>query len=74
MVPVGNGTLLLRCYYGFNELLELGLIEKLPRIIAVQSEGCAPIYKAFKEGKSSVESVTNTGTLAEGIAIAEPMR
>ncbi|MCY6371319.1 threonine synthase [Clostridium ganghwense] len=74
IIPVGNGTLLLGCYYGFKELLELGLINKMPKIIAVQAQGCAPIYEAFKEGTHSVEAVVNTGTLAEGIAIAEPKR
>ncbi|MBB6216120.1 threonine synthase [Anaerosolibacter carboniphilus] len=74
VIPVGNGTLLLGSYYGFKELLDVGLIKKMPRIIAVQAEGCAPIYKAFKEGRDSVEEVTNSGTLAEGIAIAAPKR
>ncbi|MCM1988255.1 threonine synthase [Oceanirhabdus seepicola] len=74
VIPVGNGTLLLGCYYGFKELFNLGLIEKIPKIIAVQAEDCAPIYKAFNEGKQSVNEVTNAGTLAEGIAIAKPMR
>ncbi|KGG79829.1 pyridoxal-5'-phosphate-dependent protein subunit beta [Caloranaerobacter azorensis H53214] len=74
VIPVGNGTLLLGCYYGFKELYDLGLIKEMPKFIAVQSEKCAPIYKAFKEGKNSVDEVTNAGTLAEGIAIAKPMR
>ncbi|MFZ5967416.1 MAG: threonine synthase [Bacillota bacterium] len=74
VIPVGNGTLLLGAYYGCKELLHLNLIEKLPRIIAVQTEGCNPIYKAFMEGKDVVEEVENTGTIAEGIAIAKPMR
>ncbi len=74
VIPLGNGTLLLGCYYGFKELFDLGLIEKTPKIIAVQAHGCAPIYQAFKEGKSTVQKVINTGTLAEGIAIAKPMR
>lgn len=74
VIPVGNGTLLLGCYYGFKELLDLGLIDKLPKIIAVQAEGCCPIYKAYIENKSYVNEVINTGTLAEGIAIANPMR
>ena len=74
VIPVGNGTLLLGAYYGFKELLEAHLIEKMPRIVAVQSEGCAPIFKAFTEGWTSVKEVANTGTLAEGIAIADPKR
>ncbi|MFD3156945.1 threonine synthase [Haloimpatiens sp. FM7330] len=74
VIPVGNGTLLLGSYYALKELLELNLITKMPKLIAVQANGCAPIYKAFKEGKDTVKQVTNIGTLAEGIAIADPKR
>lgn len=74
IIPVGNGTLLLGSYYGFRELFELGLIPKIPKLIAVQAEGCAPIYRAFKEKAANVAAVPNKGTLAEGIAIAEPKR
>jgi len=74
VIPVGNGTLLLGSYYGFCELLQLGLIEKMPKIIAVQAQGCNPIYRAFKAGKDFVEEVAPEKTAAEGIAIARPMR
>lgn len=74
IIPVGNGTLVLGAYYGFKELFNLGLIPKIPRIIAVQSQNCAPIYKSFIEGKDYVQETVNTGTLAEGIAIADPKR
>jgi threonine synthase len=73
-VPLGNGTLVLGCYYGFRELYHLNLIKKMPRIIAVQAETCAPIYEAFIRGEQSIKEVVNTGTLAEGIAIANPLR
>ncbi len=74
IIPVGNGTLVLGAYYGFKELFNLGLISKIPKIIAVQSQNCAPIYKSFIEGKDYVQETVNTGTLAEGIAIADPKR
>lgn len=74
VIPVGNGTLLLGAYYGLKELYSFGLIKELPRIIAVQATGCSPIYNAFKEGKELIEEVINTGTEAEGIAIAAPKR
>lgn len=74
VIPTGNGTLLLGAYYGLRELIAMELIDKMPRIIAVQSENCAPIFKAFKNGLLNVESVANSGTIAEGIAIAEPQR
>lgn len=73
IIPTGNGTLLLGCYIGICELKALGLISKIPRLIAVQSDNCAPIYKAFKQN-TKVEPVENFGTQAEGIAIAMPMR
>jgi threonine synthase len=74
VIPVGNGTLVLGAYYGLKDLLKAGLISKMPKIIALQSEKCAPIYRAFIEDKSNVEEVENQGTLAEGIAIAYPKR
>jgi threonine synthase len=74
ILPVGNGTLLLGCYYGFSELKQAGLIDTLPRFIAVQSERCAPLAKAFAVGETEAKPVTNEGTLAEGIAIAAPAR
>ena len=74
IIPVGNGTLLIGAYIAFKELLEWEYINKMPRILAVQAENCAPILKAFNEGKETVDAVENKGTLAEGIAIADPAR
>ncbi|MCM2534316.1 threonine synthase [Neobacillus pocheonensis] len=74
IIPVGNGTLLLGAYYGFKELLENGLIKKMPKLIAIQAENCAPLAKAFVNNETFAEPVENNGTLAEGIAIAAPAR
>jgi threonine synthase len=74
VLPVGNGTLLLGAYLGFRELLAMGIIANLPRIVAVQSRNCAPLYRAFHEGLPTVPMVEKQDTLAEGIAIAEPVR
>ena len=74
VLPVGNGTLVLGAYYGFRDLLRAGLIERLPRFLAVQAEGCAPLARAFERGEEVAEPVINTGTEAEGIAIAAPAR
>ncbi|MCY7736867.1 threonine synthase [Bacillus safensis] len=74
IIPVGNGTLLLGAYYGFKELFENGLINKPPKIIAIQAKNCAPLVKAYQNEEESASPVTNTGTLAEGIAIAAPAR
>jgi threonine synthase len=77
ILPVGNGTLLIGAYLGFRDLLSLGLISRVPRLIAVQAENCAPLYRRFHdrfhERKGDSESVPKE-TLAEGIAIAAPSR
>lgn len=74
ILPVGNGTLLLGAFIGFNELLEAGIIDRMPRIIAVQSLSCAPLYRAFKENLEEIPDIDKKDTLAEGIAIAKPIR
>lgn len=74
IIPVGNGTLLMGAYIAFKEMLSWGVIDRMPRILAVQAENCAPIFKAFISNKDRVEPCENLGTLAEGIAIAAPAR
>jgi threonine synthase len=70
VLPVGNGTLLLGCYLGFMDLLKAGMIDRMPKLIAVQSEFCAPLAHAFDRHSTSVLQPT----IAEGIAIAKPIR
>lgn len=74
IVPVGNGTLVLGVYYGFKELLEVEKIERMPKIVAIQAENCAPLAKAFEKQELITKPVRIEGTLAEGIAIAVPAR
>lgn len=74
VLPAGNGTLLLGAYIGFSELLALGLIEAMPRLVAVQAAGCAPLCQSFINGESAPLVVETRPTLAEGIAIAQPVR
>jgi len=74
IVPVGNGTLLLGAFIGFWELLQAGIIGIVPKIIGVQSVHCAPLSRAFRQGMKTVPPILKQDTLAEGIAIAEPIR
>ena len=68
--PTGGGTGLIGMWKAFNELLELGWIKgKLPRMVAVQAEGCAPIYKAWSEGKEFAPLWENAKTIAAGIRV-----
>ena len=68
--PTGGGTGLIGMWKAFNELLELGWLKgKLPRMVAVQAEGCAPIYKAWSEGKEFAPLWENANTIAAGIRV-----
>ncbi len=73
--PTGGGTGLLGMWKAFGELEELGWIESTnkPRMISVQSEGCAPVVKSFNEGKDSVEDpFPNASTIASGLRVPQP--
>lgn len=74
VLPVGNGTLFLGAVYALEHLLDSGVIDRMPQIIAVQSERCAPLAAAHAHGGDAPEQVTPQPTLAEGIAIGRPMR
>ncbi|UCH98751.1 MAG: threonine synthase [Candidatus Aminicenantes bacterium] len=74
ILAVGNGSLLLGAYIGFNELRQAGIIEKIPRLIGVQAENCAPLVKAFKENSKKIPGIQKKKTIAEGIAVAIPIR
>jgi threonine synthase len=74
IVPAGNGTLLLGVYIGFRELRQAGITDHIPKIIGIQSANCAPLFQAFAAGLKEFSRVEKKDTLAEGIAIAEPIR
>ncbi len=66
--------MLLGYYRGFKALHEAGLIERMPRLIGVQSTACAPIVAAMEQGAAEVEPVEEHNTIAEGIRIKAPAR
>jgi threonine synthase len=74
VLPVSNGALMLGVYVGLIDLLKAGIIGKLPKLIAVQTESCAPVFNAFHDGKVDVERVEPQATIAEGIAGNAPRR
>lgn len=67
VVPLGAGAMLTGIYKGFQELCLFGLAEKLPKMIGVQADGCAPIIRAFEKGESSVRPWQSPATVAGGI-------
>lgn len=74
VVPAGNGTLVLGCHIGFQELFTAKRINKIPKIIAIQSHSCAALTQMFDENLDEIPKISKQDTLAEGIAIAEPVR
>jgi threonine synthase len=74
VVPVGGGGLLAGLYLGFSDLLKAGMIQSMPRLAAVQSANCDPIYQAWCEGLPDVPGSEPKPTAAEGIAVAKPVR
>lgn len=69
VTPVGHGTLLLGLALGFRELAGAGAIRRLPRLVAVQSAGCAPLA-----GPALGRSAGQGETVAEGIRVRVPVR
>ena len=68
--PTGGGTGLIGMWKAFAELQALGWISgKLPRMIAVQATGCAPIVKAFDDGEEHAPLWQDAHTVAAGIRV-----
>jgi threonine synthase len=68
--PTGGGTGLIGMWKAFEEMQELGWIgSKRPRMVSVQAAGCAPIVKAFQEGKEQAEPWPNAHTIASGLRV-----
>lgn len=74
LMPVGQGTLLLGAFQGFQALLLAGLIREMPRLIGVQARACAPLWAVHTAGMAGLGWVREGQTLAEGIRILTPLR
>ena len=72
--PTGGGVGLIGMWKAFDELEQLGWVKpgKRPRMIAVQSSGCAPVAKAFDQGATASEMWTNAATFASGLRVPKP--
>ncbi len=68
--PTGGGTGLIGMWKAFAELGEIGWIgAKRPRMVAVQATGCAPIVRAFEQGKEFAEPWQDAQTIAHGVRV-----
>lgn len=70
LYPTGGGTGLIGMWKAFDEMEEMGWIdEKRPRMVSVQSKTCAPIVRAFHEGKRFADEFENAATVASGLRV-----
>ena len=68
--PTGGGTGLIGMWKAFNELTKIGWLSgKLPRMVAVQATGCAPIVKAYEDEVEHAEQWKDAHTVAAGIRV-----
>ncbi len=73
LYPAGGGTGLVGMWKAFGELRALGWMEApMPRLIAVQAAGCAPIVRAFDSGAPGAEPWENAATVASGLRVPAP--
>ena len=72
--PTGGGVGLIGMWKAFGELEELGWVRpgKRPRMIAVQSAGCAPVARAFERGEKTSRMWQNAATFASGLRVPKP--
>ncbi|HEX5708450.1 MAG TPA: threonine synthase [Pyrinomonadaceae bacterium] len=68
--PTGGGTGLIGMWKAFAEMEEMGWIDgRRPRMVTVQAAGCAPIVRAFEEGKRFADEFPNAATTASGLRV-----
>ncbi len=68
--PTGGGTGLIGMWKAFDEMEQMGWIgSKRPRMVSVQASGCAPIVRAFEEGKRFADEFPNAATTASGLRV-----
>ena len=74
VLPGGNLGNVSALGKGLRELLEIGIIDRLPRVAVVQAAGSAPFYELYQRGfKGDLKAVTNPETLATAIRIGDPV-
>ena len=73
IIPVGNLGNISALYKGFQLMLDLGLIKRIPRLVAAQAAKANPFYESFKTGFKDKINVTAQDTLANAIRIGNPV-
>jgi len=69
-VSVGDGCIIGGLWKGFHDLLQLGMIDRMPRLAGVQARGCQPVRRAWKSNRAVV--TVTPKTMADSIAVGHP--
>ncbi|NYT00692.1 MAG: threonine synthase [Methanocellales archaeon] len=73
VLPVGNAGNISAIYKGFSEFKGFDIIDEIPRMTGIQSEGACPIFNAFKRGDTKIVPEKNPETVASAIRIGDPV-
>jgi len=73
-VPTGSGEVVAGIYKGFSELERVGAIDDVPKIVAAQAAGCAPIAAAIERDLDEPEPWSTPDTICGELEIADPGR
>jgi len=73
VIPVGNAGNISALGKGLRELYELGIIDKLPRLAGIQTEGASPLFESFKNGYTKLVPQKAKPTKASAIQIGDPV-
>lgn len=69
LIPIGSGPLLAGMVKGYEEMMQMGLVDRIPAMIGVQAAECAPITRAYQEGETVVKGwEKEIKTMAGGIS------
>lgn len=72
-IPMGNCANIWAVYKGFFEFKEVGLVDRIPKMVGIQAEGSMPVVNAIKNGLDKVEPEEEPETVATAIRIGDPV-
>jgi threonine synthase len=71
-IATGDGCSVAGVYKGLREMHLLGIIDRVPRMLAVQAAGAAPLVSAFRAGQETVTAIESPKTIADSINVGRP--
>ncbi len=72
VVPTGDGVILAGIHKGFHDLLQLGWIERMPRLVAVQPAGASALVAAWDRGSDGSDAIGEAASVADSLVVRAP--